>query len=253
MEYKKVAVLYLFILSAAAQTCSYATAGFSIGTGEIIAPLDTITFDNIELTAPAIVSISPLRATPATSMDVTISGTAVSLNHVRVRTGIVYLNSDMGTVWEKTDYLLAFDSFFNSATVTFENPIRQFSVLVTHSVSCVGTGNIPKLYLNDTEGSSFSCLNINMPPPTNSYNQVTQILKYIGPTANIKHLYFVGCNFAWDNLSFKIDPCNPSPCDTSTEKCYYLGDDAACCNKNSYWSGSACVGKRCNNIDFVGF
>jgi hypothetical protein len=112
MEYKKVAVLYLFILSAAAQTCSYATAGFSIGTGEIIAPLDTITFDNIELTAPAIVSISPLRATPATSMDVTISGTAVSLNHVRVRTGIVYLNSDMGTVWEKTDYLLAFDSFF---------------------------------------------------------------------------------------------------------------------------------------------
>lgn len=249
MHCKTVFALYLVIVCATAQTCTETEPGFSIGTSDIVAPLDTITFDNLGLSTLWAVSITPLRVTPSSSMDVTMTGTTGG-GQVHVRTGLVYLNSDMGTIWNKTDYLLAFDSFFNSATATFEEPIRQFSLLVTHSVSCIPTGNVPRLYLNYTDGSA-SCYRVNMPPPVNSYNQVNKILKYVGPEANIKHMKFIGCNFAFDNLSFKIDPCDPSPCNAETEICHILADEPTCCSRNLSWDGSACVGKPYLKILFL--
>ncbi len=237
--------IFLFISPAFSQVCS--TAGFDSGI-EVRAPLDIITFDNLGIANVwASASLESFRITPASSMEVTIFGVNDGqLVVLIINKWITVLGADEFTSWNKQDFYVSFQSNLNTALITFAAPIRQFSLKISHNQNC--GGGQPQFTLKDSAGSTVTCMQFNVAPPTNSTNYY-HVFRYRSATANVKSITLSGCQFVFDDLSYKVNPCAPSPCNTTTENCIDTGLDATCCPKNTTWNGIQCLSKRAIRVN----
>lgn len=242
MEQRAVVILifvfYLCITCASGQ-CS--STGFDTNV-EVVAPLDTITFDNIGLSGSWLSGSPALRITPAESMEVTITGVTDNYNYVRVGSGLAYISQDLSTTWNRGDNYVSFQAYRNTATMDFASPIRQFSLQLAHDNACYASGWPPTITLTNTTGGTITCIQINVPPTLGSVNEY-RIFRYRSATANVKKITLSRCAFVFDNIRYKVDPCSPTPCNP-TENCYDVGGlDPFCCAKNATWNGVKCLSK----------
>ncbi len=236
------ASIFLFITVASCQTCDNFQYAFDWGT-EITAPLDTITFDNLGSSVPWTSQYgTALRITPATSMEVTLTGVNDGANYVRVMPGLTPLSGDWNTNWNKADNYMGYYAWRNVGTITFAQPIRQFSMMLAHSINCIPFGWTPYIALLNSTGDIIGSSPLNAAPAQGSVNQYF-ILRYRNSCPIVYGIVLGGCAFAMDNLSFKTEPCTPSPCNVTTENCIDTGLDAVCCPKNTTWNGVRCMSK----------
>ena len=246
---KQQTLSYLFgaILASlvAVANCQCSTDGFDFSGTELISPLDIITFDNINSTGWTSGSGVAYRVTPADQIEVLISGNVIAgSNFARVTSGWTPLSSNWATSWNKPDIYASSQAYGNYIALDFSTPIRQFSMKISHSNTCVPSGWIPRIALSNATGALVTCMDFNISPSVGSVNEY-RILRYRGAEANVQRIVLSTCTFAFDDLAYKVAPCSPNPCNATLEEVCFEGPlDAICCPRNTTWNGTECISKR---------